>query len=53
MSSRGYFSVGIYRPNRAVNVGSLWRSAAGFGATELATVGHRYQRQPVPASARR
>ncbi len=46
MTNRGYFGVGIYRPAKAVNVGSLWRSAALFGASFLATVGHRYERQP-------
>lgn len=44
---RGYFGVACYRPKTSNNVGSLWRSASLFGASFLATVGHRYQHQPT------
>lgn len=45
--TRGYFGVAVYHPKTAANVGSLWRSAVLFGASFLATVGHRYgNRQP-------
>jgi len=43
---RGYFGIGVYRPKTSANVGSLWRSATLFGGAFMATVGHRYQRQP-------
>lgn len=43
---RGYFGVAVYRPKTTNNVGSLWRSASLFGASFLATVAHRYQKQP-------
>lgn len=43
---RGYFGVAVYRPKTSVNIGSLWRSASLFGASFLATVACRYQRQP-------
>lgn len=43
---RGYFGVAVYRPKVADNVGTLWRSATVYGAAFLATVGHRYARQP-------
>lgn len=46
MTARGYYGIAVYRPKTTNNVGSLWRSAALFGASFLATVGHRYQRQP-------
>lgn len=44
--TRGYFGVAVYRPKTSANVGSLWRSAALFGAAFMGTVGFRYQRQP-------
>jgi tRNA(Leu) C34 or U34 (ribose-2'-O)-methylase TrmL len=46
MSVRGYFGVVAYRPKCSENVGTLWRSAHAFGAAFIATVGHRYHRQP-------
>jgi tRNA G18 (ribose-2'-O)-methylase SpoU len=44
--ARGYFGVAAHRPKTAANVGTLWRSATVYGAAFLATVGHRYVRQP-------
>lgn len=44
--NRGYFGVAVYKPKTAANVGSLWRTAGIYGAAFLATVGHRYTKQP-------
>ena len=44
--NRGYFGVAVYRPKTAANVGTLWRTATVYGAAFLATIGHRYARQP-------
>lgn len=41
----GFFAVGIYRPKRESNVGSLFRSATVFGVAMVFTVGARYHRQ--------
>lgn len=43
--SRGFCAVGVDRPKKAVNVGTLWRSAALLDASYLFTVGRRYQPQ--------
>lgn len=43
--SRGYFAIGVYRPKREVNIGSLWRTGHLYGAAFIFTVGARYQRQ--------
>lgn len=41
---RGYFSIGIYNPKYYCNVGTLWRTAAIFGANFIFTVGEgRYK----------
>ncbi len=45
MTVRGFFAVGVYRPKRDVNIGSLWRSATLYGAQFVFTVGARYKRQ--------
>lgn len=45
MTGRGFFGIAVYRPKREVNVGTLWRSAASYGAAGIATVGARYERQ--------
>jgi tRNA G18 (ribose-2'-O)-methylase SpoU len=42
---RGYFGIGIYRPRKEVNLGTLWRSAHAFGASFIFTIGARYQVQ--------
>jgi tRNA G18 (ribose-2'-O)-methylase SpoU len=42
---RGYFAVGIYHPKTPVNIGTLWRSAYGFGASYVFSIGARYRRQ--------
>ena len=44
-SGRGFFAVGVYRPKREVNIGTLFRSAAIFGAAYTFTVAGRYQHQ--------
>jgi tRNA G18 (ribose-2'-O)-methylase SpoU len=43
--ARGFFVVGVFRPKREANVGSLWRSASLYGAAMVFTVGARYARQ--------
>lgn len=45
LGGRGYFGVAVYRPKCEANIGSLWRSADLFGASFLATIGHRYPRR--------
>lgn len=42
---RGYWAVGVYHPKAGVNIGTLFRSAAAFGADFIFTVGRRYDRQ--------
>jgi tRNA G18 (ribose-2'-O)-methylase SpoU len=42
---RGFFGIGVWHPKHDVNIGTLWRSAACFGAAMLFTVGRRYKRQ--------
>lgn len=42
---RGFFAVGVYHPKTEANIGSLWRSAALYGAAFIFTVGRRYQHQ--------
>ncbi len=44
----GYFGVGILRPRRAVNIGTLWRSAHAFGAAFIFSI-----RDRLPPEARR
>lgn len=39
------FGIGIENPKYGVNVGTLWRSAVGFGASFVFTIGRRYKRQ--------
>ena len=46
MSERGWFGIGIYHGKRAVNIGTLWRSASILGADFVYTIGRRYQKQP-------
>lgn len=43
--TRGFFGIAVYHPKHEANVGSLWRTAVTYGATFLATVGRRYERQ--------
>lgn len=42
---RGYFGIAVYHPKHEVNVGTLWRSAYTYGASFIATIGKRYERQ--------
>lgn len=42
---RGYFSIGIYNPQKKINVGTLWRSALAFGASYIFTIGSSYKTQ--------
>lgn len=36
---RGYFGIGVYHSKNADNIGTLWRSAAIFGADFIFTNG--------------
>ena len=45
MSRRGYCGIGIYHTKCAANVGTLWRSAAIYGAQFIFTIGKRYNKQ--------
>lgn len=47
---RGYFGVGIYHPKFECNQGTLWRSAAAFGASFVFTVGQRFRKQASDTS---
>ena len=43
---RGYFAIGIENPKKAINIGTLWRSAFLFGAAYIFTIGgEKYRRQ--------
>ena len=46
MSKRGYCSIGVYHIKHIENIGTLWRSAAYFGADFIFTIGKRYKGQP-------
>jgi tRNA G18 (ribose-2'-O)-methylase SpoU len=39
---RGYFAIGVERISKQLNVGNLMRSAHGFGASFMFTIGARY-----------
>ncbi|HKJ73502.1 MAG TPA: RNA methyltransferase [Alphaproteobacteria bacterium] len=41
---RGYFGVGVERVSKAMNVGNLFRTANGFGASFLFTIDAAYSR---------
>lgn len=45
MNKRGFYGVGIYHPKKAVNMGTLWRSAFLYDANFIFTIGQRYPRQ--------
>ena len=45
MTTRGYFNIGIYFPQRSVNIGGLWRSALIWGANSIFTIGPKYSYQ--------
>ncbi len=42
---RGYFGIGVYQAKTEANIGTLWRSAALYGASFIFTIGHRYKGQ--------
>ena len=42
---RGYFGIGVEGASKAMNVGSLYRTAHAFGASFLFTVGAAYARE--------
>ena len=43
--AKGYYGLAIYRPKKAVNFGSLLRTAQIFGASFIALIDGRYHRQ--------
>jgi len=43
---RGFCGIGVVHGKSSVNIGTLWRSAHGFGADFIFTVGRRYSYQP-------
>jgi tRNA G18 (ribose-2'-O)-methylase SpoU len=45
VSARGHFGIGILNGKAECNLGTLWRSAHGFGADWLFTIGRRYPKQ--------
>jgi tRNA G18 (ribose-2'-O)-methylase SpoU len=47
---KGYFGIGIEAPSKAVNVGTLFRTAHAFGASFVFTVRAQYNRRDVGAS---
>ena len=47
----GYCPIGVYHPKKAVNVGTLWRSAHALGAAGIFTIGRRYDRQASDTTA--
>jgi tRNA G18 (ribose-2'-O)-methylase SpoU len=47
---RGYFGIGVERLSKAMNAGSLFRTAHAFGASFVFTVGAVYARREVEKS---
>lgn len=45
-SEEQYFGIGVYRPKRSVNIGTLWRTASILGAQFIFTIEGRYKQQP-------
>ena len=45
-SDRGWCAVGVWHGKKAVNIGTLWRSAVVLGADFVFTIGRRYTHQP-------
>lgn len=41
----GFFTIGVYHPKHHQNIGTLLRSAYGFGAATIFTVGQRFTKQ--------
>ncbi len=46
-TKRGFFGCGVYRPQNSYNIGTLFRSAACFGADFIFTIGKTYKRPPA------
>lgn len=42
---RGYVGMGMYQPQNAANVGTIWRSSLGFMTDFLFCIGGRYKKQ--------
>ena len=37
--SRGFYAIGVYKPKKEVNIGTLWRTANILGASLIFTAG--------------
>ncbi len=44
-NKRGYFGIGIENTKTKANIGTLWRSAYGLGASFIFVIGNRYKKQ--------
>jgi len=42
---RGYYGIGIENTKTKMNIGTLWRSAYGLGASFIFVIGNRYKKQ--------
>ena len=42
----GFYGIGLFHSVKALNIGTLWRSAYILGASFIFTIGNRYCRQP-------
>lgn len=45
LNTRGYFGIGIFQPQKDVNIGTLFRSAYSMGASFIFTIGRKYTTQ--------
>jgi tRNA G18 (ribose-2'-O)-methylase SpoU len=43
--TKGYFAIGIENSKKSQNIGTLWRTAAIWGAAFIYTIGYRYKHQ--------
>ena len=43
--SNGYFGIGIYRPKKEHNIGTLWRTAYIYGASFIFVIDGRFEKQ--------
>lgn len=47
--SRGFYMIGVVNGKNHQNLGTLWRSAHGFGAAQIFTCGKRYPKRCEPS----
>lgn len=48
---RGYVGMGMYQPQNAANVGTIWRSSFGFMTDFLFCIGGKYRKQKSDTTA--